>query len=74
MRKHTIIRIVCDVFIAVFLFGFVLSLLWYMNGSLELMPTEEQDGKAKIAACLLMAVFGISSIVCAAVRIKIQKK
>jgi len=74
MRREMIIRIVCDVLIAVLLFGFILSLLWYLNGSLEMCPTEEQEDKAKIGALFSMIVFGIPCFVCVAVRAKHRKR
>ncbi len=74
MRKETIIRVVCDILIVALLFGFVLSWLWYINGSLEMMPTEEQEDKAKTGALLLMTAFGLPGIVCIAVRIKHRKR
>ncbi len=73
MKKGTIIRIICDICIFCFVLGFILSLLWYINGSLELLPTQEQEEKAKIAAFFFMAVFGISSVVSITVRGKHRK-
>jgi len=74
MGKERIIRVVCDVSIAVLLCCFILSFLWFINGPLEMMPTEEQQDKAKIGALLLMVVFGIPCVACIAVRAKQRKR
>lgn len=44
MRKKTkIMRFIWDILIIFFLAGFILALFGYINGSLEMIPTEEQQ-------------------------------
>lgn len=73
MRKENIIRFILDILIVAFLFGFVLSLLWYIHGSFEMFPTEEQQEKAQIVALLSMIVTGVPGIVCIVVRLRSRK-
>ena len=74
MRKKTkIMRFIWDILIVLFLAGFILALFGYVNGSLEMIPTEEQQEKARTGAVLLMFVTGLSCISCIAVRIKYRK-
>lgn len=72
MDKRVIVRLFWDVLIIVFLLGFILSLLWYITGSLETMPTEEQQEKARMAAVLSMLVTGVPCMICAAVRRRVK--
>ncbi len=48
--------------IMLLLLGFVLSLLWYINGSLEMIPSAEQEGKAKIVSLGFVLLFGGASL------------
>ena len=68
MRKAKIIRFICDVLIVIFLLGFGFALYWYLCGSFEMMPTDEQQEKARIGAILLMIVTGVPCGACIAVR------
>ena len=74
MRKRTIVRLIWDAWSAFFLLGFILALLWYINGSFEVAPTEEQQEKARMGAAILMIVTGAFCAACAAARIKIGKR
>lgn len=65
-----IIRLLLDCFIIVLTLLFLLSLLWFLSGSLEMVPTEEQQNKARLGAVLLMLLFGAGDIACIAARIK----
>ena len=56
MKKEKIVRFICDVLIVFFLLGFVFALYWYLRGSFEMIPSEEQQEKALIGAILLMIV------------------
>ncbi len=62
MKKS--IKIIYLILIVVLLIGFGVSLMWFLNGSLEMFPTAEQEEKAKIAAFLAMIVFAGTSIAC----------
>ena len=71
MRKAKVMRLTLDMLTIVFLLGFILALFWYRSGSLEMVPTEEQQGKAQIGAIISMLVTGIPCIACVVVRIKL---
>ena len=71
MKK--IARIVIDILIVVFIVLFLLSLLYFMIGSLEMNPTEEQQDKIKIVTAFLMLFFGILSIGCIGIRVKLKR-
>lgn len=68
MNKTMIVRLFWDMLIVIFLLGFILSLLWYTTGSLETMPTEEQQEKARMTAVLSMIVTGIPCMICTVIR------
>ena len=68
MRKAKIIRFICDILIVIFLLGFVFALFWFLCGSFEMIPTEEQQEKARIGAILLMIATGVPCSACIAVR------
>lgn len=72
MNKKVIVRLFWNILIVIFLFGFILSLLWYTTGSLETMPTEEQQEKARAAAVLSMIVTGAPCIICAVIRRRVK--
>lgn len=72
MDKRVIVRLFWDVLIVMFFLGFILSLLWYTAGSLETMPTEEQQEKARMAAVLSMLVTGVPCMLCAVVRRRVK--
>ena len=58
----------------IFLLCFTLALCWYLNGSFETAPTEEQQEKAQMGALLSMAVAGIPCAACVSIRLKLKKK
>ena len=72
MDKTVIVRLFLDILIIIFLLGFVLSLLWYTMGSLETVPTEEQQEKAQMAAVLSMLVTGVPCIICTVIRRRVK--
>lgn len=72
MNKTVIVRLFWNILIVIFLLGFILSLLWYTTGSLETMPTEEQQEKARAAAVLSMIVTGVPCIICAVIRRRVK--
>lgn len=74
MRKAKIIWFIMDILIAIFLFGFILALFYYIHGSFEMFPTEEQQEKAQIAAMLLMLITGAPCIICVICRTKYINK
>lgn len=74
MKKTKLVRHVCDIWIVVFVLGFILALFWYLGGSFEIAPTEEQQEKARIGAAALMAVAGALCTVGIAVRIKLGQR
>ena len=68
MNKRVIVRFIGDVLIIIILVGFILSLLWYTTGSLETMPTEEQQEKVRTAAVLSMIVTGVPCMISTVIR------
>ena len=74
MKKAKLVRHVCDMWIVVFVLGFILALFWYLGGSFEIAPTEEQQEKARIGAAALMVVAGALCTVGIAVRIKLGQR
>lgn len=71
MRKFW--KIVLDILIVLSVCVFLLALCWFLNGSLEMFPTEEQQEKARIGAMLLMAVSGISTVIFTTIGFRIRK-
>ena len=71
---NTAFRIVLPVLAIVFLLGFVLNLVWFLDGSLEPFPTPEQQEKARIGAALGMGGFCVSCLVCTVLYIKLRRK
>lgn len=72
MNKTVIVRLFWDILIIIFLLCFILSLFWYATGSLETMPTEEQQERARAAAIFSMLVTGVPCMICAAVRRRVK--
>lgn len=73
MRRAKIIRLICDIWIIIFLLGFLLASFWYGRGSFEMVPTDEQQEKARIGAAVLMAAAGALCMVGIAVRRKLGR-
>lgn len=73
MSKYKLIRYFCNILIAILLLLFILSLLWFINGSLEMAPTAEQQDKARIGAIFSMIIIGISCFICFVARLKFRK-
>ena len=69
-----LIRLVCDVAIIVLSLFFLLCLLYFINGSLEIDPTQEDQEKIRTVMAALMFMSGIPCIACIAVRIRCRKK
>lgn len=70
MLKVKIKRFFCDILIAVLLFLFTLSLLWFINGSLEMVPTVEQQDKARLGAIISMIITGVPCLIFTVVRVR----
>lgn len=73
MKRDKIVRIICNILIAFLLPGFLLALCWFFTGSLEMMPTAEQEEKARISAVILMMITGIPCISCIVTRIRYSR-
>lgn len=69
MDKKKKIRRICNVLMAVLTTLFLLSLLWFLNGSLEMYPTAEQQHKVRIASALFMFIFSTPCITCIVIRV-----
>ncbi len=74
MDKSRIVRIICDILILVFFSFFVLFLTYFVNGSLEVCPTEEDHAKIRAAMSGLMLLSGVPCLVCVVVRVKCRKR
>lgn len=70
MMKAKMIHLILDILIVFFLLCFALAMRWYIHGSFEAVPTEEQQGKAQMGAILSMIMAGIPCIACIAIRLK----
>ena len=69
-----LIRLICDVAIIVLSLFFLLCLLYFINGSLEIDPTQEDQEKIRTVMAALMFMSGIPCIACIAVRLRCRKK
>ena len=70
----TAVRIFVDLCIVVLLVLFTFSLLYLHIGSLEMEPTEEDQGKALVAAVFGMIVTGVPCAVCIGLRATVLRK
>lgn len=69
-----LIWLVCDAAIIVLSLFFLLCLLYFINGSLEISPTQEDHEKVRTVMAALMLMSGILCIACIAVRVRCRKK
>ena len=67
-------RLIIDVFLVIVLICFVFSVFYFINGSLEMIPTPEQQEKAKIAALFLSIIFAATEVALLLLRLKISRK
>ena len=70
----TVRRIIVDILIVVFLALFLLSLLYYRTGSLEMMPTEEDQEKIRGITMLGMFLFGGLCAIFTVIRVAFFRK
>ena len=70
----TFVRIFVDCCIVVLLALFVLSLLYFCTGSLEMVPTEEDQAHAMVAAIFGVIVTGVPCAVCIGLRATVLRK
>ena len=70
----TVWRIIVDILIVVFFLLFLLSLLYYRTGSLEMMPTEEDQGKIQVITMMGMVFFGGLCAVFTIIRVTILRR
>ncbi len=73
MTKNKIIRILCDIFIFLFLVLFILSLLYFLHGSLEMNPTEERQEGIRMFTLSMMFLSGLPCLLCICIRRKYKK-
>lgn len=69
-----LIRLICDAAIIILSLFFLLCLLYFINGSLEISPTQEDHAKVRTVMAVLMLMSGIPCIACIAVRVRCRKK
>jgi len=67
-------RLIIDVFLAIVLICFIFSIAYFVNGSLEMVPTEEQQGKTKIVALLISIIFSATEVILVLLRLKLKRK
>ncbi len=67
-------KIALDVGIILVFIILLFSIFCWMNGSLEMYPTAEQEGKIKIAFGLLSGISVISELVLVFMRFKLKVK
>ena len=70
----TAVRIFIDFCIVVLLALFMIFLLYFRTGSLEMMPTEEQQNKAQVVAVFGMIATGVLCAVCLSLRATVLRK
>ena len=63
-----------DILLVVVLLCFLFSMSYFIGGSLEMFPTEEQKEKTKITALLLEIAFALIAVLLVVVRLKITRK
>lgn len=73
MQKK-VIKLVLDIMIALLLFLFVLSFLYFLHGSFEDFPTEEQQDEIKAVTAFLMIISGIPCMICTYLKLRLRKK
>lgn len=69
-----LIRLICDAAIIVLSLFFLLCLLYFINGSMEIDPTEEDHAKIRTVMAALMFLSGIPCIACIVARVRCRKK
>ena len=74
MDTHKRIRILSNIGIGILLPLFLVGVSWFLTGSLEMEPTQEQVEKVRIAAGLFMLVTGSACGMCIFLRGKFRKK
>ena len=68
------IRLMIDVFLAIILICLIFSIVYLINGSLEMVPTVEQQEKARIAALFVSIVFAAIEVALFFLRLRINRK
>ena len=67
-------RLIIDIFLAIVLICFIISIAYLINGSLEMVPTVEQQEKARIAALFVSIFFAVIEIALFLLRVRINRK
>lgn len=71
--KSIIINTIFNILISIFTLLFLLSLLWFINGSSESFPTAEQEEKIKIFSGFIMFIFGFMDFISISIKISFRK-
>ncbi len=69
-----VIRLILDLLIAFFFLCLLAGVYWYIHGSFELVPTQEQQEKALVAAITWMIGAGSACTICIVIRFLCRKK
>ena len=68
------LRRTTNILLIIVLVCFLFSIQYLINGSMEMFPTEEQQGKARFAALFLCIVFSAVEVVLLMLRLKTKRK
>lgn len=71
MKK--ILKYVIDIFIILFFIAFLLSLLYLISGSLEMNPTQEQQGEVRLVSVIFLCISAFLVVICVGLRMKLRR-
>ncbi len=69
-----VVKLVLDMVIALLLLLFILSFLYFIHGSFEDFPTEEQQDEIRAVTAFFMIVSGIPCMICTYLRFRRRRK
>lgn len=71
---RSVIKLVLDILIIMLLCIFALSFLYFLHGSFEDFPTEEQQDEIKTVTAVLMMGSGVSCMICTYFRFRLRRE
>lgn len=69
-----VVKLVLDMVIALLLLLFILSFLYFIHGSFEDFPKEEQQSEIRTVTAMLMIMSGVPCMICTYLRVRLRKK
>lgn len=72
MKK--LLRIIINIFIVLFFILFLSGLLYFITGSLEISPTEEQQAKVRLVSVIFSFFSAFLCFACIRIRMKLNNK